>query len=582
MNNQRAREICRLARRGGWAGRWDAAPGLGALLVTGPDSTSFLQAQLTSDVAALGPGQGQASARLDRRGALVSWFHVLRLPDRGQPFPGYFLVLPNEWAPALLGELEAYVFAEDVLLENVGRDFEGLVLQGAGAEELPARAQVESADLLTWPVSLTGEAGLLCLQTRAAGGAALDRILAAAAAAGWAVDGDDLADAGARCTAWRWLTLEAGWPRLGVDLQPGQRALAQTGLEQHVISWTKGCYLGQEVVARIRTYGSVPRALRGLVFTGQEPDLLDRLPDPGEKLCSPDGRVLGTWASSGWSAALEQPVALAFLDRDSRVPGRECALAVAHGQATATVELLPLHSARDHAERAERLHGQAVRLYSRGQDDQAIALLEEALGLDPSRADTYEALGVILGRGERYHEAIDIFRRLEEVAPDEPMVHTNLSLFYMKVGDRQEAERQKALGTLKRFGNTDPDSLRQVQEAEAEALRRDALRREAMYAQVLEIDPDDALALAGMGQVHSDLGRWDQAEACLARALQGQPDNSPLYLAHGKVLQLLGQTSEAAAVFRQGVQVASRKGDLQPLREMEHRLALLQGAAAAD
>lgn len=582
MVHGRARDICRRARTAGWAGRWDAAPGLGALLVTGPDAATFLQAQLTSDVAALEPGQGQPAARLDRRGAVVSWFHVLRLPDRGQPFPGFFLVLPRQWAPELLRELQGFVFGEDVLLEDVGRDFDGAVLQGAGAGDLLDQLEDGAADGLCWPFSLTGEAGLLCLEPRETASGAVDRMLAAAAAAGWATAPDTGSEAVAHGTAWAWLMLEAGWPRLGTDLQPGQRALPQTGLEQHVISWTKGCYLGQEVVARIRTYGSVPRALRGLVFTGQELDLLERVPAAGQELRTTAGKVLGTWASAGWSAALEQPVALAFLDRDSRVPGGEFSIALASGEATATVELLPLHSARDHAERAAGLHDRAVRLFGRGHDDQAVALLEEALGLDPARAETYEALGVILGRSERYHEAIDIFRRLEEVAPDEPMVHTNLSLFYMKVGDRQEAERQKALGTLKRFGNTDPTSLRQAQEAEQEALRRDALRRETMYAQVLEIDPEDALALAGMGQAHADLGRWEQAEVCLARALLVQEDNSPLYLAHGKVLQLLGRAEEAAATFRCGVRVASRKGDLQPLREMEHRLTLLQGFATAD
>ena len=51
-------------------------------------------------------------------------------------------------------------------------------------------------------------------------------------------------------------------------------------------------------------------------------------------------------------------------------------------------------------------------------------------------------IGVMLGKTGRFHEAIDFFRRLEEVAPDEPMVNTNLSVFYMKIGDKQTAEDQ--------------------------------------------------------------------------------------------------------------------------------------------
>ena len=78
-------------------------------------------------------------------------------------------------------------------------------------------------------------------------------------------------------------------------------------------------------------------------------------------------------------------------------------------------------------------------------------MLADALRLEPTFADAYELIGVILGRAGRYHEAIDFFRRLEEVAPEEPMVHTNLSLYYMKIGDRTQAEEEAAKATTKQF-----------------------------------------------------------------------------------------------------------------------------------
>ena len=110
--------------------------------------------------------------------------------------------------------------------------------------------------------------------------------------------------------------------------------------------------------------------------------------------------------------------------------------------------------------------------FSRGQDDAAVGLLAEALRLDPSHAEAYEALGVILGRNERFHEAIDIFKRLEEVAPLEPMVHTNLSLFYMKIGDKEEAERQLAQATEKRFLGMDDARTNQEQAAAEELAKK--------------------------------------------------------------------------------------------------------------
>jgi len=107
---------------------------------------------------------------------------------------------------------------------------------------------------------------------------------------------------------------------------------------------------------------------------------------------------------------------------------------------SARVVLLPFYKASDLKSRVAFLHDRAIRLFAEQHDDKAVELLMEALRLDPAFADGYEALGMSMGRTGRFHEAIDIFKRLEEVAPDEPMVHTNLSLYYMKLGDKQAAE----------------------------------------------------------------------------------------------------------------------------------------------
>jgi folate-binding protein YgfZ len=563
------------ARALGVAVMWDAAPDLGAILATGPEVASFLQAQLSSDVSALAPGQGHLSARLDRRGSLVSWLHLLRLPDRGQPFPAFLLVLPRAALPAVHDSLKRHLVAEDVLLEDASADFQGLLLQGPGAADL-----IPDSDprLLTWPVSLTGDPGLLVLRPGGSSDPVLQSLRGRAAEAGWLVLGEDESS----CRVWHWLRVEAGLPWPGQDLEPGKHLLPETGLEQQVVSWTKGCYLGQEVVARIRTYGSVPRALRGLTFPELGAGCLAGMPAAGAGVTDTGGKKLGRWGASGWSATEDCPVALAYLDRDSRTPGRQLELMLPDGQTVqAEVRLLPFHSSVDRSEQSRRLHHRAVEHFSRGQDDRAVALLEEALGLDPANADAFEALGVILGRGERYHEAIEIFRRLEEVAPDEPMVHTNLSLFYMKLGDKQEAERQMSLATMKRLGDPDSGNRDQVEAAAREARQQEARRKRAVFAEVLELDPQDALALASMGQVCSELEQWQEAASYLARALAVQKDSSPLYLSYGKALQETGRHQEAAATYRLGVEVASRRGDLQPLREMELRLALLQGAEAA-
>jgi folate-binding protein YgfZ len=386
----------------------------------------------------------------------------------------------------------------------------------------------------------------------------------------------DEQDETAAARLWSWLQAEAGWPRLERDLPAGRRTLPQTGLEQQVVSVSKGCYLGQEVVARIRTYGTVPEALRAVIWRDIPPEEMDTLPTAGRRCEDRQGKKYGTWAGSFWSPVLQSAASLVFLNRESRTPGTLLQCAGSEDELVGEVGLLPLHQGANAVERAAQLHDRALAHFSAGRDDEAVARLEEALRLDPTRAEAFEALGVILGRQEKYHEAIAIFRRLEEVAPEEPMVHTNLSLFYMQIGEKEEAEHQKALGTMKKFGvGVDAQQAAAMAAAERQARRQDAERKKTMFAEVLAIDPDDPLALMGMGQALDTLDESEAAVTYLQRALAQQDQNSALYASCGRVLEKLQRSDEAAEVFRAGIAVASRKGDLMPLKEMGHRLRLL-------
>jgi folate-binding protein YgfZ len=586
------RRLGEQARQWGLVARWNAVPDLGLVLAAGPDCLEFLQARLTSDVRALAPGQGQLSCKLTGRGQLVSYFSLHRLPERGQPFPSFFLLLNRNDVPVLLEDLEATLIGEDVLLEDVSTQFEGVLAQGPEAsallEQVLGRPEPDEVpeyslrvpeslspglptDLLILARSFTGDPGRLLLWgTGSSKEEFTDQFLDSARRREMVVLD---AEAASR-TAWRWLTVDAGWLCLGRDLEPARVVLPQTGLEQQVVSATKGCFPGQEVVARIRTYGSVPTALRGLEFEMENGPAPGELPGPGRAL-KMAGKKIGSWATGAWSPTRKRTIALAFLDRDHRTPGTRLEVETDIGPVAAEVLHLPFYQAANHRQRARHLYEQAIRLFSGGDDLGAVDLLEEALRLDPRLPEAYEALGVILGRSERYLQAIDIFRRLEEVAPHEPMVHTNLSLFYMKIGDKEEAERQKAKATLKRFAGTDPAEARAMERMASAARQDEARRKIGMFNAVLDIDPADPLALMGMGKALAELEDFDQAEKYLAEALRIQVDNSSLYAARGKVLEALQRPAEAAEIYRRGVVVASLRGDFMPLKDMEHRLGLL-------
>ena len=108
--------------------------------------------------------------------------------------------------------------------------------------------------------------------------------------------------------------------------------MPETGLEQHAVSYTKGCFLGQEVIARIRTYGTLAFGLRGLIFETDSSEtnlsgqarLLEQLPAPGAKLISnEDGKSIGQIVSRTLSPVAAAPIAFAYLDKNHRTPGRE-------------------------------------------------------------------------------------------------------------------------------------------------------------------------------------------------------------------------------------------------------------------
>jgi folate-binding protein YgfZ len=123
---------------------------------------------------------------------------------------------------------------------------------------------------------------------------------------------------GGRVCGWQALEsvrIEAGLPRFGVDMDETNLA-PEAGIEARAISYTKGCYIGQEVIARIRTYGQVAKSLRGLRITSGP------LPKKGDRIFAGDKDV-GYFASSLFSPALQANIGLGYVRREHHAPGTE-------------------------------------------------------------------------------------------------------------------------------------------------------------------------------------------------------------------------------------------------------------------
>lgn len=107
------------------------------------------------------------------------------------------------------------------------------------------------------------------------------------------------------------------------------------------------------------------------------------------------------------------------------------------------------------AERAQEYTEEARDIFTQAEDKsewiKAKELLNKAISEDPKNEEAYETLGVILGREENYKEAIEIMKKLDEVNPTSIMAKTNLSIFYMRLGDKETAEEYKAKATVAQF-----------------------------------------------------------------------------------------------------------------------------------
>jgi folate-binding protein YgfZ len=144
-------------------------------------------------------------------------------------------------------------------------------------------------------------------------------------------------EAGGRACGWQALEMvriEAGIPRFGTDMDATNLA-PEAGIDSRAISYSKGCYIGQEVIARIRTYGQVAKVLRGLRL----PDGLKELPRRGDKLFH-GGKEAGYVTSALASPGLRQNLALGYVRRECNQPGAN--LTCHSAGAEIPVQIVPL------------------------------------------------------------------------------------------------------------------------------------------------------------------------------------------------------------------------------------------------
>lgn len=275
-------------------------PSLGALAVTGPDAVDFLQGQLTSDVEALGGGEGSYSALLDRKGHVQSDARVLLVDS-----DFVWLLAESEGLERLGRHLRTYLIGRAVEVEPLELGVLSLIGPGAGRaagiEPPHGEHAHQPAAVAEGARTVATDLGFDLLVP--AGD--LDGVAGELAAGGVPEASEEAAEI---------LRVESGRPRLGREMTP-ETMPAELGITDRAVSFTKGCYIGQETVARLHYRGRPNRHLRGLRLDGAAAD--------GESIHLGD-REVGTVGTAALSPALG-PIALAVLRREAE-PGMAVSL----------------------------------------------------------------------------------------------------------------------------------------------------------------------------------------------------------------------------------------------------------------
>jgi folate-binding protein YgfZ len=284
--------------------------GRDVLAVRGPDAAEYLQGQLSQDVTGLAVGAAADSLLLEPDGKLSALLRITRTDGQG-----FVLDLDAGYGDAVVARLRRFLLRAKVEVELL--DWRCLSLRGDGVDEA-------AGGLLT----VLAERGVLALPFEWNGWRGVDLLGPSDVVLG--PEGLDLPSGIVACgaDAVEACRIVSGVPAMGAELTP-KTIPHEAGVVARTVDFTKGCYTGQELVARIDSRGgNVPRRLVGIVAPAGPPEA-DAL-SPGMTLHggeAPDGdapaedKVVGTLTSAAWSIELGAWAGLAYLHRNVDAPG---------------------------------------------------------------------------------------------------------------------------------------------------------------------------------------------------------------------------------------------------------------------
>lgn len=488
--------------------------------VHGPDALAYLHSQTTNDVQALASGEFHFNTVLDLSGKIITAFLLCKKSE-----VEFYLCVSSEFIDKTIERIEKFHIAED---------FDVTVLDQ--------------------------KTSLICNENHLEG----------AFTGSYFFSGDQIVFAEKSNynsqEEYNLLKILTGTPEFGIEVNPNE-LINNTQFDTLAVNYQKGCYPGQETVSKINSrrgaaYKPVLLELEQEVHFEKGSVLID-----DKKV----GEIRSAIAFGGKSYCY------CLLSRESRIENSELTFSTDnHKNLKALVKYYPFLKP-DKKQLANDLFDQAVELFHNDDNEQAKNYFQKAIDIDPAFEDAYESLGVLHGRLEQYETAIELMEKLKEINPKSMMAHTNLSLYHMKIGNIEIAEKYKADATVLNFQYLgDEAKIKKEKEAIEQKRIADIQRREGMFLQVLDMDPEDAMANNGMGEILFDRKQYDLAVDYFKKAITADKKYSVAHLGLAKSLYQLQRTSELREVLLNGISIASKNGDLMPANEMQSILSKIQ------
>ncbi len=269
--------------------------GRGYVVLTGEDRARLLHAMCTQHVLEMTPGMTRYAFFLSSQGRILADAHLLCRED------SFVLDTEPEAADALAAHLDKYIIADDCTVENRSAAHTVFAVEGPGARELLSNIASEDPPepgrWIRWQAGMlagigaTGQPGWRLFVDRSQ----------AASVEGWLIGAGAIT---ASAEEVRTVRIENGRPRFSVDF--GERQIPQETQLLSAVHFSKGCYLGQEIVERVRSRGQVQRKLAHFTVDAATP------PEPAAKLTF-EGKEVGEITSAAASPRSGKSAAFGYL-----------------------------------------------------------------------------------------------------------------------------------------------------------------------------------------------------------------------------------------------------------------------------